>query len=329
MRARIPKILITGGAGFIGSAFVGLLVKKGYKVSVIDKLSYAGDLERLQEVKGKYKFYKTDIYNKKQVEHIFKKESPRILVHFAAQTHVDRSILDSGAFIETNVIGTQVLLDVSRKYKIQRFIFISTDEIYGEIKKGKFSEDSPFRPSNPYAASKAAADLLIRSYVRTYNFPAIIIRPCNNYGPWQYPEKLIPLAILKILRNEKVPVYGEGRNVREWLYVEDCVAGILAILKEGRTGEAYNLGSGEERENLNVVKKILGILREKEDFIEFVKDRPGHDKRYNLDSRKVFRETGWRPKVSFEQGLRSTVNWCIDNEGWLLSKKKEVERLYK
>ena len=341
MRTKLPKILVTGAAGFIGSAFVRLLIRRdcprqsnkkafrrGLSLIVLDKLTYAGDLERLKEVEGKYKFYKADICNKARIEAIFKKERPQIVVNFSAETHVDRSILDSAPFIKTNITGTQILLDASKKYGVSKFIHISTDEIYGDIKKGSFSEDSPLHPNSPYAASKAAADLLISSYIRTYNFPAIIIRPCNNYGPWQYPEKLIPLAILKILRKEKIPIYAKGENVREWLYVGDCSEGILQVLKKGKIGEVYNLGSSQERQNLEVAKMILSILNAPRSMIKFVKDRPGHDIRYRLNSQKVFKEIGWKPKIKFEKGLEMTVDWCLKNKDWLLSKWEKIAPLY-
>lgn len=339
MHKRVYKILVTGGAGFIGSSFVRLLLSRDSshrelnrskprglsinKVIVIDKLTYAGDLERLEEVRGRYKFYKSDICNKKIMESIFKKEKPDIIVNFAAESHVDKSILDSTAFIRTNVIGTQVLLDLSRRHKIERFIQISTDEIYGDIKKGKFTEDSPLKPNSPYAASKAAADLLIKSYVRTYNFSAIIIRSCNNYGPWQYPEKLIPVAISKALNNNRVPVYAKGLNMREWLYVEDCVRGILIIMKKGRIGEIYNLGSSQERKNIEVVEAILSILNRPHSLIQFVKDRLGHDWRYALNSSKV-RSLSWGPKVSFASGIEKTVAWNIAHRKWLMDKVAQV-----
>jgi len=353
MRKRIPKILVTGGAGFIGSAFVRLLAKQGLfscrkqdtrrsdtagclqgetvvpEIIIVDKLTYAGDLARLKEVEGKYKFYKVDICDKTKIESIFKKEKPQAVINFSAETHVDRSIQDSVPFIKTNIEGTQILLDTSRKYKIKKFIQISTDEVYGEIKKGEFIEDSPLKPNSPYAASKAAADLLIKAYIRTYNFPAIIIRPCNNYGPWQYPEKLIPLAILKILRNEKIPIYADGKNIREWLFVEDCADGILQILEKGKIGEIYNLGSSEEKENLEVVKTILKILKKDEGMIEFVPDRPGHDIRYSLDSKKVFNKIKWRPKINFAEGLRATVQWYLQHIKWLSGKWENISPLYK
>jgi len=242
---------------------------------------------------------------------------------------VDRSILDASAFIKTNIIGTQVLLDASRKYGVNRFVQISTDEVYGDIKKGSFTESSPLRPNSPYAASKASADLLVRSYVRTYAFPAIIIRPCNNYGPWQYPEKLIPLAILKILRKERIPVYAKGRNVREWLYVEDCARGMLQILRKGRLGHIYNLGSGQEKQNIETIRMLLRILCVPESAVKFVQDRPGHDIRYSLDSRKFFNEIKWRSRVKLEEGLKLTVQWCLLQKDWLFSKWKNISQLYK
>ena len=313
------KVIITGGAGFIGSAFVRLLTReslyKGAVPIIVDKLTYAGDLNRIK-VAVPIKFYKTDICNKKQIELIFSKEKPDIVVHFAAESHVDRSIEDASPFIETNVKGTQVLLDASRKYNVKKFIFISTDEVYGEIKNGKFSEASPIKPNSPYAASKAAADLLAQAYIRTYNFPAIIIRPCNNYGPWQFPEKLIPVAIASILKGGKVPVYAKGQNVREWLYVDDCARGIMQIIKKGKIGEIYNLGSGIESKNLDTVKLILKYLGVSQTRFEFVKDRPGHDIRYSLNSSKAKRGLGWRPQVSFKEGLRRTVNWYLQHNKW-------------
>jgi len=328
MRKRISKILVTGGAGFIGSAFVRLLVKKGISPIIVDKLTYAGDLKRLEEARGRFKFYKTDICSKKGVEAIFAKENPDIVVHLAAESHVDRSIDDVSPFVETNIKGTQVLLDVSRKHKVQKFIFISTDEVYGEIAKGKFKEDSPVKPNSPYAASKAAADLLVQAYIRTNKFPAIIIRPSNNYGPWQYPEKLIPLAILKILQEEKVPVYGKGLNVREWLYVDDCASGIMAIMSKGKIGQIYNLGSACESRNIDTIKLLLKTLGVSQSGFEFVKDRLGHDLRYSLNSRKVIRELGWKPAVKLDPGLKLTVDWSLKHQDWIKSKLGEINKLY-
>ncbi|MDD4895064.1 MAG: dTDP-glucose 4,6-dehydratase [Candidatus Omnitrophica bacterium] len=328
MRKKIHKILVTGGAGFIGSAFVRLLLKGGADVNenlpelaVVDKLTYAGDLARLQGVEGKYKFYKTDICDKKSIGAIFNKEKPDILVNFAAETHVDRSINDASAFIETNIRGVHILLEASRRYKIKRFYQISTDEVYGDIMQGGFNEASPLKPNSPYAASKAAADLLIKSYIRTYNFPAVILRPCNNYGPWQYPEKLISVIINNAINSRRVPVYAKGWNVREWIYVTDCVEAIFLLLNKAKAGEIYNIGSGHHEKNIDVVKQALRILKKPFGLIEFVKDRPGHDFRYSLDSSKI-KKLGWRPKVDFLSGLQNTVAWSIANYGWLLDKEK-------
>jgi len=296
---------------------------------VVDKLTYAGDLERLKEAKGKFKFYKADICDKKQIEGIFAKEKPDIVVHFAAESHVDRSINDAAPFIETNVKGTQILLDAGRRQRVKKFIFISTDEVYGEIPDGKFNESSPVRPNSPYAASKAAADLLVQSYIRTYKFPAIIIRPSNNYGPWQYPEKLIPLAILRISEGARIPVYGKGQNVREWLYVDDCARGILAIMNKGKIGQIYNLGSSHESKNIDTVKLLLKTLGASTGRFEFVKDRLGHDIRYSLDSGKLRKETGWEPLVNFRDGLKLTVAWSLKHKSWLKSKLKDINNLYK
>ncbi len=319
MRKRVYKILVTGGAGFIGSAFVRSAVKKGYRIVVVDKLTYAGDLRRLGDARGAYRFYKADIRDKKRLTGIFNKERPDRIVHFAAETHVDRSIRNSGPFIETNLTGTQVLLDIARKKGVSKFVHISTDEVYGEIREGRFNEESPLLPNSPYAASKAAADLLIRSYIKTYAFPAIIVRPCNNYGPWQYPEKFIPVIIYKAWRGEKVPVYARGLNVREWLYVRDCVEAISLILEKAVAGGVYNVGSGHEERNIDLAGKVLKIFNRKPSLIELVKDRPGHDYRYSLDSSKI-RNLGWKPNIGFSRGLRETAQWCRHNINWLEDK---------
>jgi dTDP-glucose 4,6-dehydratase len=323
------KLLVTGGAGFIGSEFVRQSLGKKHKVIVLDALTYAGDLKRLDEVKGRFALYKADICDRRALEGIFKKEKPDIVINFAAESHVDRSIRDAAPFIKTNVLGTEALLAVSRLYGIKRFVHISTDEVYGDIKRGRFVESDPLNPSSPYAASKAAADLLIRSYVRTYSFPAVIIRPSNNYGPWQYPEKFIPLSIMKLLQGEKVPLYADGRNVREWLFVEDCARGILKIMSRARAGEIYNLGSDIEKQNIDVAKMIISVLMLPAESIEFVKDRPGHDIRYRLDSSKLKRCTSWKAQVSMATGLRKTISWCRRNEAWLSSKRKDISDFYK
>ena len=322
------KVLVTGGAGFIGSDFVRSLPKREFKVSVVDKLTYAGDLERIKEVYYDISFYKADISDFDAMKNIFEIEKPDIVVHYAAETHVDRSILDPYIFVKTNVIGTLNLLRTSLEFKVRKFIHISTDEVYGELplnSKEKFKEDYPLKPNSPYSASKASSDMLVRSFVETYGLPAVIVRASNNYGPWQFPEKLIPLAIAKLLSNEKVPIYGSGQNVRTWLFVEDFTEAVLHIIEKGKVGEIYNVGSTEERKNIDVIRKLLELLGKDEEFIEFVADRPGHDLRYSVDTTKVEKEIGWKAKVSFEEGLRRTVEWYQENRNWLFEKKKEVD----
>jgi dTDP-glucose 4,6-dehydratase len=322
------KLLVTGGAGFIGSEFVRQAVRKKYQVIVVDALTYAGDLKRLDEVKGRVVLYKVDICDRGALERLFKKEKPEAVINFAAESHVDRSIRNAAPFIKTNVSGTEALLAVSRLYGVKRFVHISTDEVYGDIKRGSFVENAPLNPSSPYAASKAAADLLIKSYVRTYGFPAVIIRPCNNYGPWQYPEKFIPLSVMKSLHDEKIPLYADGKNVREWLFVNDCASGILKIMKRGEIGEIYNLGSDIEEQNITVAAMILSIMNLPKTGIEFVKDRPGHDIRYRLDSSKVKRQIAWKARVGLPEGLRQTITWCRRHDAWLESKRKDISDLY-
>ena len=325
----MKTILITGGAGFIGSEFVRQAVKKGYKSVVVDKLTYAGDLERLKEVEDEITFYKSDIANKEFIEHIFKTEKPDVVVHWAAESHVDRSILDASPFIDTNVKGTQVLLDVAKDFGVEKFINIATDEVYGELgEEGQFYEDTPLEPNSPYSASKASADMLGRAYYRTHGLPVITVRPSNNYGYWQYPEKLIPVVILKALNNEPIPVYGTGENVREWLFVSDCADAVFEIMDKGKIGEAYNVGSGEEKKNIDVVKSILQILNKPEDLIEFVKDRPGHDFRYSLNVDKIKNEIGWEAKVKFEEGIEKTVAWYLENMEWVERKLKYLKEYW-
>ncbi|MCX7948419.1 MAG: dTDP-glucose 4,6-dehydratase [candidate division WOR-3 bacterium] len=317
------NILVTGGAGFIGSAFVRLCVNYGYNLVILDKLTYAGDIRRIKDVLDKVRFYKVDILNKEFIDYIFAKEKPNIVVHFAAETHVDRSIVDPDSFLKTNILGTKSLLELSMKYGIEKFINISTDEVYGEIKDGKFTEDSPLMPNSPYAVSKASQDMLGRAFYRTYGLPVITIRPSNVYGPWQHPEKLIPHVIYRALKNEKVPVYGKGFNIREWLYVDDCVQGIFKAIEYGKVGEIYNISSGQEKMNIEVVRSILTLLNKDEDLIEFVRDRPGHDYRYSSCSDKAKRDLGWNAETNFEKGLKETVDWYIKNVDFLYEKAEE------
>ncbi len=317
------KILVTGGAGFIGSEFVKQAIEKKIETIVVDNLTYAGDLVRLKSVEDKVKFYKADITNREFMEHIFKKERPDVVVHWAAESHVDRSILDASPFIDTNVKGTQVLLDIAKENDNKLFINIATDEVYGELgEEGHFYEDTPLNPNSPYSVSKASADMLGRAYYRTYGLPVITVRPSNNYGWWQYPEKLIPVVILKALNNEPIPVYGTGENIREWLFVSDCAEAVFEIIDKGKVGEIYNVGSGEERKNIYVVKSILKILEKSEDLIEFVKDRPGHDFRYSLNTDKIKKQIGWIAKVRFEEGIEKTVKWYLNNMEWVERKLK-------
>mgnify|MGYP003394393389 CR=1 FL=1 len=316
------KILVTGGAGFIGSEFIRQIISKGFSPVILDALTYAGDLRRLESVKGKFTFYKIDIANQKKLLDIFRRERPAQVVHFAAESHVDRSILSDAEFVRTNIVGTQSLLSASRELGVKRFVHMSTDEVYGAIKKGLFKEDFPLMPSSPYSASKASADLLVRAYVHTFGFPALIVRASNNYGPWQYPEKFIPVVIYKALTNQPIPVYAKGLNVREWLHIADCAAGIFRVLQAGRAGEIYNIGSGDECRNIDLVYMMLKLLHAPKELITYVQDRPGHDWRYALDSTKIRRELSWKPKVSLEEGMKETVRWNMANQHWLKQKVK-------
>ena len=326
----MKKLLVTGGAGFMGSEFVRSGVRKGYAMIVVDSLTYAGDMERLKEVEKEITFYRADITDKDSMEYIFKAEEPAAVVHFAAESHVDRSILDASPFLDTNIKGTQVLLDIAGKYESERFINISTDEVYGEISgEGQFYETTPLNPNSPYSVSKAAADMLGRAYHRTYGIPVITVRPSNNYGPYQYPEKFIPVVILKALNSEKVPVYGKGENIREWLFVSDCINAVFEILEKGRIGEIYNVGSGEEKRNIDVVKAVLKLLGKPEDLIEFIKDRPGHDLRYSLNSDKISGQIGWKSKIKFPEGVESTVKWYMENMKWMNSKLVYLREYWK
>jgi dTDP-glucose 4,6-dehydratase len=330
------RLLVTGGAGFIGSEFVRQAVSRGFDIVVVDKLTYAGDLERLSEVNGRYRFYKIDTASIEEVQKVFDSENPDIVVHFAAESHVDRSLLEPYAFIDSNIKGTLNLLEASKVRNVKLFINVSTDEVYGDLgETGYFDEESPLRPNSPYSVSKAAQDMLGRAYFRSFGLPVITVRPSNNYGPWQYPEKLIPVVIYRALKGLPIPVYGKGENVREWLFVSDCVDGIFKAIEGGKPGEIYNIGSGEERQNIEVVKTICKILDElvpkgtpHESLITFVKDRPGHDFRYGLDSTKAQRELGFKAKTPFEEGIRITVEWYLKHQDWLENKVLQLKEFW-
>jgi len=318
------KYLVTGGAGFIGANYVRRKVEEGKDdIVCLDLLTYAGNLDNLDGILGneRFTFIKGDINDRPFLMDLFRKERFDKVVHFAAESHVDRSIEDPSAFLRTNVLGTQNLLDASREIGVDRFHQVSTDEVYGDLplerKDLKFIEDSPIKPSSPYSASKAAADLLCQAYHRTFNMPITISRCSNNYGPYQFPEKLIPRMITLALRNEKLPVYGKGENVRDWLHVSDHCSAIDAILRKGKEGEVYNIGGNCERRNIDIVKLILRQLGKPEELISFVRDRKGHDLRYAIDNAKITRELGWSPAVTFEKGMRDTIDWYLASENWL------------
>lgn len=317
----MKKILITGGAGFIGANLVKYMIDKykNYKVVNLDLLTYAANLNNLKDIErnSNYKFIKGDIANREFIFKLFKDEKFDIVINCAAESHVDRSITEPGIFIKSNVVGTQVLLDACREYSVGRFHQVSTDEVYGDLPIDNpnllFKEDSIIRPSSPYSASKASADLLVNSYYRTYNTPITISRCSNNYGPFQHNEKLIPLMISKILKNEKLPVYGDGRNIRDWLHVYDHCSAIDLIVHKGKVGEVYNIGGNCELSNIEIVKFLLENLNRSEDLITFIEDRPGHDLRYAVDSSKIERELGWDRKYNFSYGIIETINWYKEN----------------
>lgn len=320
------KILITGGAGFMGSEIVRQSISRGFETVIIDKITYAGDLNRIQIRDGKYIFYKADITDQEEMLNIFKKEKPDVVIHMAAETHVDRSIKSSTEFIDTNVKGTMSLLDAAKETGIEKFINISTDEVYGALgQDGQFTEDTPLNPNSPYSTSKASADMLGRAYFKTFGLPVVTVRPCNYYGPWQYPEKLIPVMIFKSYMNDKLPVYGTGENVREWIYISDVADAIFKIISSGKPGEIYNLGSGEERRNIDTVKSILSIMGKPESLIDFVADRPGHDFRYSLGVNKIKNEIDWQPKIKFEEGIQHTIKWYMENISWMQAKLSDLK----
>lgn len=316
-------ILITGGAGFIGSNFVHHIVKSypHYKVVVIDALTYAGNLENIASVRDTIVFEKIDIASEKEVNGVFEKYSPDFVVNFAAETHVDRSILGPQVFLETNVRGTQNLLEASKSLEIERYLQVSTDEVYGDLGDTTdtfFTEETPLAPNCPYAASKASADLFVRSYFETYSLPVVITRCTNNYGPYQYPEKLIPLFLSKAMNDEKLPVYGDGKNIRDWLYVKDHCKAIDLVLHKGRLGEVYNIGGNNEKTNLEIIEILLHKLKKPKSLIAFVEDRLAHDRRYAMDSSKIKAELGWSPEHTFEQWIDETIEWYTQNEEWII-----------
>jgi len=324
MRENGVKLLVAGGAGFIGSNFIRYMLgaHEDWRIVNVDKLTYAGNLANLKDMEGddRYGFVRADICDSARIGEIVAAERPDAIVNFAAETHVDRSIDDPSLFLRTNVLGTQVLLEEARRQGIGRYVQISTDEVYGSLgPQGKFTEESPLRPNSPYAASKTAGDLLARSWFKTYGVPAIVTRCSNNYGPFQFPEKLIPFFIAILRENKPVPVYGDGMNVRDWIHVDDHSRAIEAVLLGGRPGEIYNIGGGNERTNMEITKLLLSFLGKPESLMKFVADRPGHDRRYAIDDSKVRRELGVAPKVPFEEGLRETVRWYLENREWMHS----------
>jgi dTDP-glucose 4,6-dehydratase len=314
------KVLVTGGAGFIGSNYIryALQAHPDWEIINFDKLTYAGNLDNLRDVANdpRYSFVQGDIADSQAVETaVARLGCGGMIVNFAAETHVDRSIVSAGSFVQTDVYGTYTLLEAVKKHKVARYLHISTDEVYGSREKGSFTEESNLEPNSPYAASKAGGDLIVRAYYQTYKLPVIITRSSNNYGPYQYPEKVLPLFITNLLQGEKVPLYGDGKNIRDWLYVVDNCTGVDLVLQKGLEGEIYNIGGGNERENITVTKMILKELGLGEEMIQPVKDRPGHDRRYSIDCGKV-KKLGWQPRTKFEDGLRQTVAWYKNNRDW-------------
>lgn len=324
------KILVTGGAGFIGSNFIHFLLKKYSNVSVVnfDKLTYAGNLENLSDVARdrRYKFIRGDIADEKFLSQTLVTERPDAIVNFAAETHVDRSILDPKTFLATNILGTENLLQAVKRYQIAKMVQISTDEVFGSIHDGEFHETSPFQPNSPYSASKASADLLCHAYFKTYATPVMTVHACNCFGPYQYPEKFVPLFITNLMEGKKVPIYGDGKQVREWIYAEDFCSAVDAVLNNGKAGQSYNIGSGHRESNIETTRKILKLMDKDDSHIEFVKDRPGHDLRYALNSEKIRIELSWKPAYSFDAALAETVSWYKNNHTWW-SKIKSGEYL--
>ncbi len=314
------KIIVTGGCGFIGSNFIHYMLGRypNYDIINVDALTYAGNRENLREIDHypNYTFVKGDITDRQMIGWLFR-QGVDVVVNFAAESHVDRSILEPDVFLKTNVMGTQVLLDAAKQYEVKRFIQVSTDEVYGSLgETGLFTEESPLLPNSPYSASKAGADLLVRVYHETYGLPVNITRCSNNYGRYQFPEKLIPLMIIKAINNQAMPLYGDGLNIRDWLYIEDHCSAIDLVLHKGVIGEIYNIGGNNERTNIEIAKFILRELGKPESLITYVSDRPGHDRRYGIDATKIEKDLGWHPKYIFETSMKNTVNWYLQNEQW-------------
>jgi dTDP-glucose 4,6-dehydratase len=325
-------LLVTGAAGFIGSNFVRMLLGRGERVKLIafDKLTYAGNLANLSDLLEKHPdqlvFVRGDICDEEMVESVWKEHGVTEVVHFAAESHVDRSILGSGPFVQTNVVGTQVLLDIAKARKVEKFLYVSTDEVYGTLPEDrpeiKFTEETPLQPNSPYSASKAGGDCLVRSYFHTFHMPVLTTRCSNNYGPYHFPEKLIPLFVTNLMEGKKVPLYGDGMNIRDWLYVEDHCDAIWTVLNKGRFGEVYNVGGNNEITNRVITETLIREMGKRwDDCVTYVKDRPGHDRRYAIDASKIQRELGWSPKHRFEEANKTTIQWYRDNESWWRSIK--------
>lgn len=313
------RLLVTGGAGFIGSNFIRYIFRQhtDWHVTNLDKLTYAGNLENLKDIAQQpgYSFVKGDIADRELVDRILQTDY-NVIINFAAESHVDRSILDASPFVDTNVRGTQVLLEGAREHRVGLYLQVSTDEVYGSRESGYFTESSPLDPSSPYSASKAAADLLCLAYCKTHGLPALITRCTNNYGPYQFPEKLIPLVITNALEKKTIPVYGDGQNRRDWIYVEDHCRSLEMVMLNGKPGQIYNIAGGQEKTNLELIKMLLGTMGQSESLITFVKDRPAHDRRYAIDCRKITQELGWKPLHTFEKAMSDTADWYLKNEVW-------------
>lgn len=327
------KLLVTGGAGFIGSNFIRHIRQEhpDWEITNLDKLTYAGNLENLKDIQDQpgYHFVKGDIADRKLIDKLLN-QGFDVIVNFAAESHVDRSILDASPFIETNVKGTQVLLEGAKKHAIQRFLQVSTDEVYGSIDSGRFTEESSLSPNSPYSASKTAADLLCRAYFKTHHVPAIVTRCTNNFGPYQFPEKLIPLAVTNALEDKPIPVYGDGLNIRDWIFVSDHCRALDDIIQKGQPGKIYNIGGGNEKTNLELIRELLELLNKPQSLMQFVTDRPAHDRRYAVDCARITAELDWKPAYSFEKALSATVDWYLKNESWWRSiKSGEYIKYYK